>query len=76
MKVTSDDMSWAWPRNVRLKCETDSFIIATGDQCSQINYFKVRIDKTLENSLCCMCGQKEETVMNRSCDCVKLAQKE
>jgi len=37
---------------------------------------KARIDKTQENSVCHMCGQREETVMHIICECTKLAQKE
>ena len=71
-----DDMSWAWLRNGTLKRETESLITAAQDQCIRTNYIKARIDKTLENSLCRMCGQKEETVMHIICECTKLAQKE
>ena len=37
---------------------------------------KARIDKTQENSVCHMCGQREETVMHIICEYTKLAQKE
>ena len=72
----ADDISWAWLRNGTLKRETESLITAAQDQCIRTNYIKARIDKTQENSLCRMCGQKEETVMHIICECTKLAQKE
>ena len=73
---TADDISSAWLIGGTLKRETESLITAAQDQCIRTNYFKARIDKSEENSLFCMCGQKEETVMHIICECTKLAQKE
>ena len=75
-KDIADDISWAWIRNGTLKRETESLITAAQDQCIRTNYIKAWIDKTQENSLCRMCGQREETVMHIICERTKLAQKE
>ena len=72
----ADDTSLAWLRNGTLRRETESLITAAQDQCIRTNYIKARIDKTQENSLCRMCGQKEKTVIHIICECTKLAQKD
>ena len=40
------------------------------------NYTKNKIDKTSENPLCRMCGERGETVQHIICECKKLAQRE
>ena len=68
-KNIADDISWALLRNGTLKRETELLITAAQDQCIRTKYIKARIDKTQENGVCCMCGQREETVMHIICEC-------
>ena len=57
-----------------LKVQTEATICAAQEQVLRTNYTKNKIDKTLENPLCRMCGERGETVQHIICECKKLAQ--
>ena len=67
MEDIADDISWTRLRSGPLKQETESLIAAAQGQCITTTYITARTDKIQENSLCHMCGQREETVMNAYC---------
>ena len=55
---------------------TEATIYATQEQALRTNDTKNKIDKTSENPLCRMCGERGETVLHVICECKKLAQRE
>ena len=59
-----------------LKVKTEATICAAKEQALMTNYTKNKIDKTSENPLCKMCGERGETVQHIICECKKLAQRE
>ena len=56
--------------------QTEATIRAAQEQALRTYYIKNRTDKTLENPLCRMCGERGETVQHIICECKKLAQRE
>ena len=54
----------------------ETFLCATQEQAIKTNYIKHHIDKTNENPLCRLCGEKGESVQHLVSGCEKLAQKE
>ena len=56
--------------------KTEATICAAQHQALRRNYTKNKIDKTSENPLCRMCGERGETVQHIICECKKLAQRE
>ena len=54
----------------------ESLLIAAQDNAIRTNPIKARIDKTLQNSKCCLCGDRDETINHIISECSKLAQKE
>ena len=54
--------------------QTETTIYAAQELALRTNYTKNKIDKTLDNPLCRMCGEKGETVQHVICECKKLAQ--
>ena len=65
-----------WLRKGNLKRETESLQIAAQDDSIRTNHFKVRIDKTQQNSKCRLCGDGDETINHILSELSKLAQKE
>ena len=59
-----------------LKVQTEATICAAQEQALRTNYINNKIDKTSENPLCRMCGERGETVQHIICECKKLAQRE
>ena len=57
-----------------LKVQTEAMICAAQEQALRTKYTKNKIDKTLENALCRMCGERGEIVQHIMCECKKLAQ--
>ena len=57
-----------------MKIQTEATIFAAQEQALRTNYVKNRIDGTIDNPLCRMCGEKGETVQHIVCECKKLAQ--
>ena len=70
------DLSWKWLVESDLKVQTEATICAAQEQALRTNYTKNKIDKTSENPLCRMCGERGETVQHIICECKKLAQRE
>ena len=58
------------------KRETESLLIAAQNNAIRTNHIKARIDKTLQNSKCRLCGEGDKTINHIISECSKLAQKE
>ena len=54
--------------------QTEAVICAAEEQALRTNYTKNKDDKTLENPLYRICGDRGETVQHMICECKKLAQ--
>ena len=70
------DLSWKWLVQSDLKVQAEAMICAVQEQVLRTNYTNNKIDKTSENPLCRMCGERGETVQHIICECKKLAQRE
>ena len=57
----SHEKIWTWPRKGNLKRETEFLLKASQDNAIRINYIKTKIDKTLQNNNCRLCGDRGET---------------
>ena len=66
------DLSWKWLVQIDLKWETEATLCATQEQVLSANYTKNKIDKTSENELCRMCGERGEKMQHIICECIKL----
>ena len=58
-----------------LKEQTEATICVAQEQALRTNYAKNKTDKTSENPLCRMCGEREETLQYILCECKKLSQR-
>ena len=58
-----------------LKVKTEATICSAQKQTLKTNYTKKKIDKTLENPLCRMCGERGKTVQHIISECKTLAQR-
>ena len=56
--------------------ETETFLIAAQNNAIRINYLKVKIDKSQQNSKCRLRSNRDETINHIIIKCSKLAQKE
>ena len=65
-----------WLRMGNFKRETESLLIAIPNNALKTNCIKARIDKTLQNSRCRLCDDRDETINHIISECRKLAQKE
>ena len=54
--------------------ETEGFIMAAQDQALRTNAIKTKIDKTVNDSKCRLCNEKEEIVDHVVSICSKIAQ--
>ena len=54
------DLSWKWLVQSDLKVQTEATICAAQEQALRANYTKNKIDKTSENPLCRICGEREK----------------
>ena len=70
------DLSWKWFVQIDLKVQTEATISAAQEQALRTNYTNNKIDKTSENLLCRMCGERRKTVQHIMCECKELAQRE
>ena len=70
------DFSQKWLVQSDLKVQTEGTICTAQEQALRRNYTKNKIDKTLENPLCRMCGERGVTVQHIICACKNLAQRE
>ena len=61
---------------INFKRETESLLIAAQNNAIRTNHIKARIDKTQQNSICRLCGDRDETINYIISECSKLAQKE
>ena len=68
--------SWDWLKTGWMKKETEGMLMAAQDQALPTRYYKVRVMKEQGSSKCCMCGQRDETIMHILSECEKLAQGE
>ena len=68
------DLSWKWLVESDLKVQTEATICVAQEQALTTNYTKNKIDKTLENPLCRIRGERRVTVQHIICECKKLAQ--
>ena len=50
-----------------LKVQTEATICAAQEQVLRTNYTKNKIDKTSENPLCRICGERGQTVQHIIC---------
>ena len=71
----SHEKTWTWLRKGNLKRETESLIIVTKNNAIRTNHIKGRIDKTQQNSICRLCGERDEIINHILSKCSKLAQK-
>ena len=71
-----NDLSWKWLVQSDIEVQTETTICASQGQGLRTNYTKNKTDKTLENPLCRMCGEKEETVQHIIYECKKQTQRE
>ena len=58
----------------KLEKNSESFLQAVKNNAIRINYGKPKIDKTLKNNKCSLCGNRDETVNQIINECSKLAQ--
>ena len=72
----SHDKTWAWLRKGNFKRETEYPLMAAQNSAIRTNHIKARIDKTLQNSKCRLCSDREETINHIISECCKLAEKE
>ena len=56
--------------------QTEARTCSAQEQALRTNYTKNKIDKTLENPFCRMCGDREETVQHITCERKNLAQRD
>ena len=64
-----------WLRKRNFKRESESLLIESQKNAIMTNRIKARIDKTLQNRRCRLCGDRDETI-NHISECSKLAQKD
>ena len=70
------ERTWEWMRNSSLKGETEALIVMAQEYALKTTVVKCNIDKTENNPLCIICGEKNETDTHLVCACKVLAQKE
>ena len=63
----SHQKTWTWQRKGNFKRETESFLIAAQGNAIRTNHIKARIDKTQQNSICRLCGDRDETINHMIC---------
>ena len=72
----SHKKTWTWLGKGNFNREIESLLIAAQDNAVRTYNIKARIDKTLQNSKCILCGDRDETINHIKCECSKLAPKE
>ena len=72
----SHDKTWTWLRKGNFKRETESLLMAAQNSAIKTNHIEARIDKTQQNSICRLCGDRDETINQIISECSKLAQRE
>ena len=71
---TNEDLCWKWLVQSDLKVPTEATCCTR--TTIRANHTKNKFDKTSENLLCRMCGERGETVQHIIYECKKLAQHE
>ena len=71
----SHEKTWTWLREGNLKRETEFHPRAAQNNAIRTNHINAGIDKMQQNSKCCLCGDRYETINHIISDCSKLAQK-
>ena len=72
----SHDKTWTWLKKGNFKRETEYLLIAAQDNAVRTNQIKARIDKTQQNSICRICGDRDETMNHIISECSKLVMRE
>ncbi|CAH3017528.1 unnamed protein product, partial [Porites evermanni] len=57
-ETVDKDKTWEWTRKGDLKVETGTLIFAAQEPALRTNYVRFNIDKSMDSSLCRLCGQK------------------
>ena len=70
---TSHEKTLTWLRKGNFKRETESLLMAAQNSAIRTNHIKARRDKTLQNSKCRLCGDRDETINHIISECSKLA---
>ena len=79
IKIFAKDVSvWHISQYAMGTSQTKCLLIAAQNNITRTNYVKAKIDNTLENRMCWLCSDWNETVnyVNYMSECRKLAQKE
>ena len=58
----ASESNWSWLRTGYLKKETEGFLVAAQSQAPGGNAIKAKIVTSKDNSLCCLCHQKNKAV--------------
>ena len=72
----SREKTWTWLRKGNFKREAESLLIPAYNNAIRTNHVKERIDKTQQNSICRLRGDRDETINHIISECSKLAQME
>ena len=72
----SYDKTRTWLIKGNFKRETESLLMAAQNSAIRTNHIKAMIDKTQQNSICRLWGDRDETINHIISECSKLAQKE
>ena len=75
MGILSDKQE-AWLKKGNLKREIEFLLIVAQNNTIRTNYIKARIDKTLQNNKCRLCGDRDKTINHIISECSESAQKE
>ena len=51
------EKTWAWLRYGKIKRETETLLITAQNNAIRINYVKIKIDNTQQNSKCWLSGE-------------------
>ena len=65
-----------WPRKGNFKRETESLLIAAHINAIRTNNIKAKLDQMLQNSVCRLCGDRDETINHIISESGKLVQNE
>ena len=72
----SNVKTWTWLRKWNLKRKTEYLLIAAQNNTIKWNHIKAKIDNTQHNSICRLCGDRDETITHILREYSELAQKE
>ena len=62
IKEVAGEEKWLWLRDMSIKRETESLILAAQEQAIRTNTIKTKIDKNQAKSTCRLCGKKDGSV--------------